>query len=80
MSLAAPGVIFSQTGLHCVARPPINPVPSFVGAQVTVSNESVSFQDRRITDSSGHYEFPQIAPGDNTITAKATAFKAIQAT
>jgi carboxypeptidase family protein len=60
VSLAAPAVVFSQTGLTSLRGTITDPSGVVaVGAQVTVSNETVGFHASRITDSSGHYEFPQ---------------------
>ena len=50
-----------------------------VGAQVTVNNETVGFHASRITDSRGHYEFPQIIPGNYTINLECPDGRGTQA-
>jgi hypothetical protein len=75
LSLAAASCVFSQTGLTSLRGTITDPSGAVVvGTQVMLDNRTIGFHASRTSDSSGHYEFPQIAPGDYTITVKGAGF------
>lgn len=67
--LACPLLVWSQTGLTSLRGTVTDSSGAVLaGAEVSLENPSTGFHVVHTTDQSGAYEFPQIPPGDFTIT------------
>ncbi len=70
--------VVAQQETGSIAGQAVDPSGAVIaGAEITVRNQSTNAALNAVTDASGFYRFPQLAPGEYTVTASVSGFRTL---